>query len=279
MQLQSTGNSYLVGAKTTERSLRKTSSDLKKILERLSTGQRINRASDDAAGLGVSEVMRSNIRGFKMASQNIDDAMSALDIADGTANEVSSILQRQRELAVQSRNDTLNDRDRQALDKEYQQLNTELDRLADSSQFNRQNLTNGTGLGSGTAQIQVGSNAGDQITLPAIDFTTISTGLSGSSIATSSGAASSLSALDTAIKNISSQRSVVGSTVNRLESTVNNLAVAAINTQAAESVIRDEDMADGIMELTRARLLQEGSMSAFSRFNEISQSHIMGLLG
>jgi flagellin len=279
MQLQSTGNSYSVGAKTTERTLRKTSSDLKKILERLSTAQRINRASDDAAGLGVSEVMRSNIRGFKMASQNIDDAMSALDIADGTANEVSDVLQRQRELAVQSRNDTLTDRDRQALDKEYQQLNKELDRLADSSQFNRQNLTNGTGLGSGSAQILVGSNAGDQITLPTVDFTTISTGLSGLSIATASGAASSLSALDTAIKNIGSQRSLMGSTINRLESTVNNLAVAAINTQAAESVIRDEDMADGLMELTRTRLLQEGSLSAFSRFNEISQSHIMGLLG
>lgn len=279
MQLQSTGNSYSVGAKTTERSLRKTSSDLKKILERLSTAQRINRASDDAAGLGVSEVMRSNIRGFKMASQNIDDAMSALDIADGTANEVSGILQRQRELAVQSRNDTLTDRDRQALDKEYQQLNKELDRLSDSSQFNRQNLTNGTGLGSGSAQIQVGSNAGDQITLPAVDFTTISTGLSGQSIATASGASSSLSALDSAIKNVSSQRSVMGSTVNRLESTVNNLAVAAVNTQAAESVIRDEDMADGLMELTRTRLLQEGSIAAFSRFDEISQNHIMGLLG
>jgi flagellin len=279
MQLQSTGNSYSVGAKTTERSLRKTSSDLKKILERLSTAQRINRASDDAAGLGVSEVMRSNIRGFKMASQNIDDAMSALDIADGTANEVSGILQRQRELAVQSRNDTLTDRDRQALDKEYQQLNKELDRLSDSSQFNRQNLTNGTGLGSGTAQIQVGANAGDQITLPSVDFTTISTGLSGLSIATASGASSSLSALDSAIKNVSSQRSVMGSTVNRLESTVNNLAVAAINTQAAESVIRDEDMADGIMELTRTRLLQEGSIAAFSRFDVISQNHIMGLLG
>jgi flagellin len=103
MQLQSTGNSYSVNAKQTERSLRKTSSDLKKILERLSTGQRINRASDDAAGLGVSEVMRSNLRGFKMASQNIEDAMSALDIADGTANEVSSVLQRQRELAIQAR--------------------------------------------------------------------------------------------------------------------------------------------------------------------------------
>ncbi|HEX2959166.1 MAG TPA: flagellin [Chitinispirillaceae bacterium] len=279
MQLQSTGNSYSVGAKTTERSLRKTSSDLKKILERLATAQRINRASDDAAGLGVSEVMRSNIRGFKMASQNINDAMSALDIADGTANEVNGILQRQRELAVQSKNDTLTNSNRQALDKEYQQLNKELDRLAEASQFNRQNLTNGTGLGSGTAQIQVGSNAGDQITLPSVDFTTIATGLNGTSIATASSAGSALSYLDTALKSIGSQRSVMGSTINRLESTVNNLTVAAINIQAAESVIRDEDMADGVVELTRTQLLLEGNIAAFSRFNEISQSHIMGLLG
>jgi flagellin len=279
MQLQSTGNSYSVNAKQAERSLRKTSSDLKKILERLSTGQRINRASDDAAGLGVSEVMRSNIRGFKMASQNIDDAMSALDIADGTANEVSAVLQRQRELAIQARNDTLSDKDRKALNNEYQSLNEELDRLAGSATYNRQSLTNGTDLGSGSSKIQVGPDFSDQIALPTVDFRTASTGLSGSSIATASDAGSAVSALDTAIKNISSQRSVVGSTINKLESSVNNLAVAATNTQAAESVIRDEDIADGLMELTRTRLLQEGSIATFSRFNEISQTRIMGLMG
>jgi flagellin len=279
MQLQSAGNSYLTGAKHTERSLRKTSSDLKKILERLSTGQRINRASDDAAGLGVSEVMRSNIRGFKMASQNIDDAISALDIADGTANEFSSILQRQRELAIQARNDTLTDKDRKSLDTEYKGLTEELSRLTDSTKFNRQHLTDGTDLGSGNSQIQAGAEVTDQITLPVVDFSSIAASLNGTSIATSSGAGSSLTALDSALKSVGSQRSIMGSTINRLESSVSNLAVAAVNTQAAESVIRDEDMADGLMELTRARLLQEGSIAAFSRFNQISQNHIMGLLG
>ncbi|MBN1600624.1 MAG: hypothetical protein JW915_03395 [Chitinispirillaceae bacterium] len=279
MQLQSTGNRYLSDSGNAGRVLKKTSNDLKKILERLSTSQRINRASDDAAGLGVSEVMRSKIRGFKMASQNIDDAMSALNIADGTANEFSTILQRQRELTLQARNDTLSEKDRESIDTEYQALTQELSRLAESTQFNRQHLTNGTDLGSGSSIIQAGAETTDQISLPSVDFSAIANNLSGTSLATSADAGTSLSALDSALKSVGSQRSIMGSTINRLESSVNNLTVAAINTQAAESVIRDEDMADGLMELTRARLLQEGTSAAFSRFNQISQNHIMGLLG
>jgi flagellin len=177
------------------------------------------------------------------------------------------------------KHDTLSEKDRKALNNEYQSLNEELDRLAGSTTYNRQSLTNGADLGSGNAQIQVGPQFNDQIALPTVDFRTVSTGLNGSSIATASDAGSALSALDSAIKNISSQRSVVGSTINRLESSVNNIAVAAINTQAAESVVRDEDVADGLMELTRTRLLQEGNVAAFSRFNEISQTRIMGLMG
>jgi len=260
-------------------SIKRTNRQLQKILEKLSTAQRINRASDNAAGLAVSETLRSNIRGFKTASQNVTDAMSALNITDGVANETTNILQRQRELALQARNDTLTDRDRTALDTEYQQLTEELDRLATSANFNTQDVANGEGLASGEAIIQSGAQADDQLKLPKVDFKAATLGVTSTSIGTSDNAALAVSALDNALKAVNSQRSTVGASVNRLESTGNNLNVALVNTQAAESVLRDEDMAQGLSELTSYRLLQEGSMAAFSRFNDINKSYVKSLLG
>jgi flagellin len=274
MQVQKTGTSAFP-----VESIKRTNRQLQKILEKLSTAQRINRASDDAAGLAVSETLRSNIRGFKVASQNVTDAMSALNITDGVANETTGILQRQRELALQARNDTLSDKDRSSLDKEYQQLTEELDRIATNTKFNTQDLANGSGLASGSATIQSGAQAADQITLPKVDFKAASLGVSATSIGTSATAGQAVSVLDDALKAINSQRSTVGATVNRLETSNSNLSVALINTQAAESVLRDEDMAQGLSELTSAKLLQEGSMAAFSRFNDINKSYAKSLLG
>jgi flagellin len=280
MQVQkSTGSAFIAGPPVAEKTLKRTNRDLAKILEQLSTATRINRASDDAAGLGVSEQLRSNIRGFKVASQNITDAMSALNIADGAANETTSILQRQRELAIQSRNDTLTDKDRAALDTEYQQLSKEIDRLAGATKFNNQDVVSGSGLASGTSVIQTGTAAGDQVTLPQVDLKAASLGIAGSSIGTSANAAAAMSALDDALKFIGDQRSTVGATINRLESSVDNLDVAMVNTQAADSVLRDEDMAKGLAELTRAKLIQEGSTMAFARFNDINKNYISALLG
>ncbi len=274
MQVQKTGGStFPVG------SLRRANHELQKILEKLSTAQRINRASDDAAGLAVSEQLRSNIRGFKVATQNITDAMSALNITDGAANESTAILQRQRELAIQSRNDTLTDNDRAALDTEYQQLTKELDRITDVTKFNKQDVATGQGLASGNAVIQSGPESDNQMTLPEIDIKSASLGVQPTSIATSADANQAIEALDNALGSINSQRSTVGATVNRLYSSVNNLNVAMVNTQAAESVLRDEDMAKGLMELTQARLLQEGGTAAFARFNEINKSYVRSLIG
>jgi flagellin len=280
MQVGGTGSPlHAFGAQKSSNALRRNNRHLKKILERLSTAQRINRASDDAAGLGVSEQLRTNIRGFKMATRNVEDAMAALNIADGGATEISSMMQRQRELAITARNDTLTDHDRQSLDAEYQALSQEIDRLARGTRYNRQNTADGTDLASGSAAVQAGSEAGDQIALPAIDFTTATSGVAGTSIATSADAATALDSVDGAIQSLNQQRSTVGATINRFVSTVDNLSVAMINTQAAESVLRDQDMAEGIVELTRQQLLQEGGLSVFQRFNEISRNHIMGLLG
>jgi len=272
------GQSGMMGANRTNKALKRTNRSLQKILEQLSTAQRINRASDDAAGLAISEALRTQVRGFKMASQNVNDAMSALNIADGVANESSAILQRQRELAIQARNDTLTDDQRQQLDVEYQNLTEELNRIAEATDFNTQEVANGEGLADGNAVIQAGPGAGDSVTLPQIDVTADALGVTGTSVATATDAQNAIASIDNALASLNTQRSTVGATVNRFVSTSNNLSVAQINTQAAESVIRDQDFAAGLAELTRQRLLQEGGIQAFSRFQEISANHLIGLL-
>lgn len=279
MEIQKTGGLGLVSAqKRSTSALRKTNKALSKILERLSTAKRINRASDDAAGLSIAEQLSTQVRGFKMASRNVSDAMSALNIADGASTEIQSMLQRQRELSLQARNDTLTDEQRQQLDVEFQNLTQEIDRIAQGTQFNTQDVTSGQGLGSGNAQIQVGPNAGDVVNLPNIDMTAATLGTSGASIADSASAASALTAIDNAMETMGTQRATIGSMVNRFESTQNNLMVAETNTTAAESMLRDQDMAMGLVEMTKNRLLQETGIRAFQRFNEISANHILGLL-
>lgn len=279
MKVQNTGPNIWTGSKKTEQMLRRTSQKLNKILERLSTSLRINSASDDAAGLAISEELTTRIRGYKMASQNIENSISAFNIADGAGRAVSSILQRQRELAIQASNSTLKDSDRAALNKEFQALSREIDRISESVSFNKQEVAAGEELASGSAVIQSGPESTDKITMPQIDLRTAITGISEVSLLTLEDAVKALGALDEAISSVNNQRSTLGSAVNRLESTVNNLSVAIINTQAAESVIRDQDMAAGLAELVRQQLLQEGSQRAFSRFKTINSNHILGLLG
>jgi len=263
---------------TSVNAIQRTGKALERILQRIATSQRINSAADDAAGLAISEQLRTQINGFKMATQNVSDAMSALDIADGTSTSIADILQRQRELALQANNDTLTDTQRAALNTEYQQLTQEITRSANAAQFNTQNVAAGRGLGAGGAQIQAGPNAGDTITLPGINMTAEALGVAGTSVGTRAAAEASLTTIDKAIASLSSQRSTVGAMVNRMESVQNNLAVAATNSQAAESVLRDQDIAAGVTELTTQRLLQESGMRAFSRFQEISANHLLGLL-
>ncbi|MBD3391561.1 MAG: flagellin [Chitinivibrionales bacterium] len=262
----------------TVRGLERTNRALSKILNRLSTAQRINRASDDAAGLAVSEQLRTQIRGFKMATRNVADAMSALNIGEGASNEISDLLQRNRELAIQASSDTLTDEQREAIDVEFQQNLEEIDRLADTAQFNGQNVLNGTGLGSGNAVIQAGANEGETITLPEINLGVDPLGLTGVNVQTGTDAASAIGDIDTALGTLNSTRATMGATVNRLESAVRNLSVAEVNSQSAEEILRDQDMASGITDLTRERLLQETGMYAFGRYNEISANHIMSLL-
>ncbi len=274
----SSGPSFAAAGARTSKTLGKTSKQLKKILERLSTAQRINRASDDAAGLSISEQLRTQARGFAAASNNVSDALSALRIAEGAADEVTDMLQRGRELSVQARSDTLSDEQRQMIDREVQHIVAEVDRIAQGTQFNTQEVADGSGLASGSAVVQAGANEGETLTLPSFDLTTSNIGLDSVSVATADGAADAMVAFDAALNEVNSQRSGVGAMMNRLDSAQNNLSVASINTVAAESLLRDQDMAAGLVELTRERLLMEGGTNAFKRFNDISASHIMSLL-
>ncbi len=279
MMIQGTnGPSFAAAGGRTSKALGKTSKQLKKILERLSTAQRINRASDDAAGLSISEQLRTQSRGFAAASNNVSDALSALRIAEGAANEVTDMLQRGRELSVQARSDTLNDEQRQMIDQEVQHIVAEVDRIAQGTQFNTQEVADGTGLASGAAVVQAGANEGETLALPSFDLTTASVGVDNVSVATAQGAADAMGAFDAALNEVNSQRSGIGAMMNRLDSAQNNLSVASINTVAAESLLRDQDMAAGLVQLTRERLLMEGGTNVFKRFNDISASHIMSLL-
>ena len=252
--------------------------NLAKILEKLSTGRRINSAADDAAGLAVAEQLMTQVRGFKQASNNTEYATAALQIGEGAANEVSDMLQRQRELAVQASNDTLTNQQRTGLNKEYQALSQEITRISNTSQFNTQGTANGTGVATGTAKVMVGANPGDEVTLPSANYTANAIGVGGTDIATAANARNALSSIDTAISNVNATRSTAGATMNRLEHTYNNLQNQYTNTQAAESVIRDMDYAQGTAEFVRQGILSQSSTMALKNFNQIYSQNLMALL-
>ena len=222
---------------------------VQKSLEKLSSGLRINRAGDDAAGLAISEKMRGQIRGLEMASKNAQDGISLIQTAEGALNEVHAILQRMRELAVQSSNDTNVNFDRGALDNEFQQLIEEIGRIKDTTQFNKQNLLDDQ---VDTVQLQVGANEGEliELDLSQVDLTSIYEALAGDGgtntgidITNHNNAQAAIAEIETQIEAVSSGRSYLGAMQNRLEHTIANLDNAAENLTAAESRIRDTDYA------------------------------------
>lgn len=274
---QTSGLRMTAQQKRNKAALEKSNKRLSDVLEKLSSGKRINRASDDAAGLSISEQLNAQIRGFKMAGRNVQDAMSALNVSDGATDRVTEIVQRQRELALQASNGTLSDDDRALLNTEFQQLTSEIDRIANDTEFNGQKVANGTELGSGTSEIAAGPDAG-AVNMPGVDLTVDNIGLNGVDISTAANASNALASLDSALENISTQRAEIGATTNQFGSIVNTLQTAEVNTVAAESVIRDQDMARGISELIKQQLLGNAGNKAFSMFNRISNDHVMNLL-
>jgi len=270
-----------------QRNLQVTKQEQDKSLEQLSSGSRINKAADDAAGLAVSENLKSQIRSLGQATRNANDGISLIQTAEGGLNEVSNILVRLRELSVQSASDTIGDTERKFVDIETQQLKSEIQRISQVTNFNGTKLlsgANGEGVpAGGVAEIQVGANnksfedrisydmSSQDATVDALGVTTVASG-------TKSDAQNSLSVIDQAITNVSSKRANLGALQNRLSSTVNNLSVTVENLSASNSRIRDVDVAKGSAELTRATILNSAGMSVLSQANS-SSSAALKLIG
>jgi flagellin len=244
--------------------------NLDKTLERLASGYRINKAGDDAAGLAISEALRAQIRGFSQALRNAQDGISMIQVAEGGLNEVSSILIRLRELGVQAASDTVGPVERQFLNVEYEQLLQEIDRIADSTEFNGTPLLNGTGA---IFDFQIGIRNDptiDRITFDAskADANTAALGINLTSVADKASAQNSLAAIDKAITNVSAMRADFGAIQNRLSATINNLAISIENVSAANSRIRDADVAEESAELTRNNVLMQAGTSVLAQANQ-----------
>lgn len=272
-------------AYNTNRQLGITNGNLAKSSEKLSSGYRVNRAGDDAAGLSISEKMRGQIRGLEQASTNAQDGISLIQTAEGALNEIHSILQRQRELAVQAANDTNVLEDRQAIQAEITQLNDEITRIATQTEFNTMSLLDGQGgnNGDGTFDFQVGANENQNINLTIYNMQADSIGEAGvdiTGIDVTTGYADATAAIETydqALEAVSKQRSDLGAVQNRLEHTIANADNTAENLQAAESRIRDIDMADEMVKYSKDTILQQAAQSMLAQANQANQG-VLSLL-
>lgn len=284
-----------VASLSAQRHLQKTQRGLNKSLGKLSSGLRINSAADDAAGLAISEQLKSQIRSLKQAERNAMDSISLLQTAEGAMNEVSSILTRLRELAIQSGNGTLGSTERSFLQTEVDVLTTEMDRIAQVTEFNGLNLLDGThASGAQDLSFQVGMNAAssNQITINIADMHTSQLGLNAVSsggvapaasinvidLSTVSGARAALETIDQAITDVSTQRADIGAAQNRLEVTISNLQSASENLTAANSRIRDVDIADETSKMTRQNILMQAGVSVLAQANQLP-SVALSLLG
>lgn len=262
-------------AANTNRQLGITTNGLQKSTEKLSSGYKINRAADDAAGLSISEKMRNQIRGLNKASDNAQDGISLVQTAEGALNEVHSMLQRMSELAVQASNDTNQTVDRAALQSEVVQLQQEINRVADTTQFNKQNILNGDFQ---NKNLQVGANAGQSIGVSITGIkTTCTDALNGTSVDTYANAQTAITNIQTSITALSTQRSTLGAIQNRLEHTTANLDNISENTQSAESRIRDTDMAEEMVQYSKNNILQQAGQSMLAQANQANQG-VLSLL-
>ena len=256
-----------VEAFNAHRQLVQTSNNAAKSMERLSSGYRINRAADDAAGLAISEKLRGQIRGLSQAQRNAQDGVSLVQTAEGSLNEVHSMLQRVRELAVQFQTGTLSTSDKAAITAEAAQLQSEIDRIGNSADFNGIKLLDGSKT---TVSFQVGANDGDVIS---VDTATLSDKIGTIDV----DGTDAISAIDAAIESVSALRGDFGAVQNRLEHTLNNLSTYQENLMASESRIRDVDMASEMVEFSKNQILQQAGTSMLAQANQAPQS-VLSLL-
>lgn len=253
---------------TAQRNLGRVTERLQGNFSRLASGLRIATASDDAAGLGISERMRSQIVSLGRAARNAQDGVSLVQTAEGSLNEVSQNLNRMRELAIQSANGTLSTTDRTTINAEFTALITEIDRIADTTEFNGLVLFNGANA---SVDFQVGAEAGDVINVTLSTVTDTALGINALTATTVTNASSALASIDTAINSVNSVRGGLGAAQNRLQSTVRSIDVLRENLQAAESRIRDVDVASETADLTRNSIMQQAAVSVLAQANSQPQ--------
>lgn len=262
-----------VTALNAQRQIGITRQNLDRTLERLASGSRINHAGDDAAGLAISENLRAQVRGIRQAKRNASDGVSLIQVSEGGLNEISNMLVRLRELAIQSASDTIGDTERQFIDREFQSLKQEIDRIANITQFNGTPLLNGK---AGIFEIQVGTQNNpilDRVVYNGerSDASLDALKLGGESVATKQGAQLSLASIDGALVRVNSIRADLGAMQNRLQSTMNNLAVSDENLSAANSRIRDTDMAEEVSEMTKSNILMQSGIAVLGQANNTNQ--------
>jgi flagellin len=288
-----------ISALNTHRQLSSATNAQSKSMEKLASGMRINRAGDDAAGLAISEKMRGQIRGLDQASRNSQDAISLIQTAEGALNETTDILQRMRELATQASTDTNTTNDRGEIQKEMDSLTSEINRIGNTTEFNTQKLLNGskdTATAGTGLQFQIGANENQSLTLEIKDMRASALGLTGTAgdagftaadgvsdgtnstaseagldVSSASTASAAITKIQTAIDKVSAERSKLGANQNRLEHTINNLGTSSENLSAAESRVRDTDMAKTMMEQTKNSLLAQASQAMLAQANQQPQ--------
>ena len=279
-----------VNATIAQNALVKNERQMNTAMERLSTGQRINGAKDDAAGLAISSRMTSQIRGLEVGIRNANDAISMISTADGALVEVTNMLQRMRELALQAANGTTTSADRDYLNTEYENLLTEIDRIAQNTQWNGSAILNHTTTASSTFAYQVGANGGQTIAVDFGDFNntgasgvmqelnsahgSIDAGTAASAITT---ATSAVVAIDSAISSVNSQRATFGAAVNQLTYAVDNLSSVKVNAEASRSRILDTDYAAETSELARTQIIQQAGTAMLAQANQLPQT-VLSLL-
>lgn len=268
-----------ITALNTNNKLAANTQNLSKSVEKLSSGLRINRAGDDAAGLAISEKLRAQVRGLNQASKNAQDAISLINTAEGALNETSAILQRMRELAVQSANDTLVSGDRAIIQDEVDALVDEIDRIATQTEFNTQPLLD-TGMTSGpasnnpgpfTGTFHIGANKDQTHTLTINDMGSDGIGVDAVDVESQTTSESAIESIDSAIDLVNAERAALGALANRFENTINNLTTSSENTSAAESRIRDVDMAKEMMNFTKNNILTQAAQAMLAQANQLPQ--------
>lgn len=255
--------------------LRANTSQLRDEYAKMSSGKRITKSADDAAGLAIANSLKATNRGLEQAKRNANDAVSLVQVAEGGLNESTNILTRMRELAIQSSSDTVGEQEKEYLDREYQQLVQEIDRIAESTTFNGINLLNGKNE-NGVMEFQVGAFAGEQNRIKwevnETDATAGSLGVGGTGISEKSGAQDSLSNIDEAINKVSNMRSTIGATQSRLQVSMNNLDTAIVNQENARSQIEDVDVAQSSAKLASLNMNTQASLSVLAQANSIPMS-------